>query len=242
MDKKTALITGASKGIGRKLAASFAEKNYLVIINFLSDKARAEETLSLIEKAGGKGRLIKSDVSDPGAAKKLISDIAEKEQRLDVVINNAGITRDRTIVKMIYEEWDEVIRTNLYGPFNVIKESARLMAKNGGGAIINIGSISAFQGSFGAANYAASKGGLVSLTKTAARELGRFNISVNTVLPGFHLTDLGQKAPDHIKEKMKADNVFGATTDISELCEFVLLLAKSKTVSGQIFNWDARII
>ena len=152
--------------------------------------------------------MINADISDPLSAKKLISGIAETEQRLDVVINNAGITRDRTIIKMTYEEWDKVIKTNLYGPFNVIKESAKLMAKNGG-SIINIGSISAYQGSFGAANYSASKGGLVSLTKAAARELGRFNISVNTVLPGFHLTDLGQKAPDHIKEKMRADNVLG---------------------------------
>ena len=241
MNKKVALITGASRGIGRRLALSFAGAGYSVIINYLSNKAQAEETLSLIKKSGGSGRLINADVSDPVSAQKLVEDIANAEQRLDVVINNAGITRDHTIVKMTYEEWDEVIKTNLYGPFNLIKESARAMAKNGG-AIINIGSISAFQGSCGAANYSASKGGIVSLTKAAARELGRFNIRVNAVLPGFHLTDLGQKAPEHIIEKMKTDNVLGITTDIEELCEFVLLLARSKTVSGQIFNWDARII
>ena len=242
MKDKAALITGASRGIGRNLAVAFGGAGYFVIINYLSNKARAEETLSLIEKYGGKGRLIDADVSDGAAAHKLISDIAKAEQRLDVVVNNAGITRDHTIVNMTYEEWDEVIKTNLYGPFNLIKESAKFMAKNGGGSIINIESISAMQGSYGAANYSASKGGLVSLTKAAARELGRFKIRVNAVLPGFHLTDMGQKAPDHIKEKMRTENVLGTTTDIAELCEFVLLLARSKTVSGQIFNWDARII
>ena len=242
MNKKVALITGASRGIGRKLAVSFAGAGYFVIINYRTNKLQAEETLGSIEKTGGSGRLINADVSDAGSAQKLISEIAGAEERLDVVVNNAGITRDHTILKMTYEEWDEVIKTNLYGPFNLIKEAAKLMAKNGGGSIINIESISAFQGSFGAANYSASKGGLVSLTKAAARELGRFSIRVNAVLPGFHLTDLGQKAPEHIKEKMRSENVLGATTDIEELCEFVLLLARTKTVSGQIFNWDARII
>jgi 3-oxoacyl-[acyl-carrier protein] reductase len=241
-EQKVALITGASRGIGSHLAVSFAFAGYTVAINYLSNKEKAEETLSKIHDFKGDAFLVKADVSNAVSVKAMISEIEKEKKRIDVVINNAGITRDHTIMKMSYEEWDEVIKTNLYGTFNVVKEVSRVMAKNKGGAIINLESISAFQGSFGAANYSASKGGIVSLTKAAARELGRFSIRVNAVLPGFHLTDLGQKAPEHIREKMKSDNVLNASTDIQELCEFVLLLARMKTVSGQIFNWDARII
>ena len=139
-------------------------------------------------------------------------------------------------------DWQDVMRTNLDGAFFLTRDCGALMAKNGGGAIINIASVLGLRGAAGSANYAASKAGLVALTKSAAIELGRFGVRVNAVLPGFHLTDMGKTASKDYLERARAESVLGMTTDIAELAAFIVFLSKSLSVSGQVFNWDSRIL
>jgi 3-oxoacyl-[acyl-carrier protein] reductase len=161
---------------------------------------------------------------------------------LEVLINNAGITRDRTILKMTNGEWNDVIDTNLSGVFWCLREGARVMSTAKAGAIINIASVMAYRPSIGTANYAAAKAGVIALTKTAARELGRFNIRVNAVLPGFHPTDMGESLPEEQKQRVIAEHALGRSTAAADLASMVLSLAANESVSGQIFNVDSRIL
>lgn len=240
--KLTALITGASRGIGREIALEFSRAGYSIILNYKNEKAKAESVAEEIKNAGGDAFVFQADIADSSSVKNLINNIVKTKNHIDVLINNAGICRDRTILKMSLQEWKEVIDTNLSGSFYVLQECAKIMVKQKSGSIINIASITGCRGSIGNANYTSSKAGLLALTKSAARELGRFNIRVNAILPGFHLTDMGQSAPLNYQEKISQESVLGLTTDIKELSKFVVFLAGMKTISGQIFNCDSRII
>ncbi len=237
------LITGASRGIGRSIALEFGKNNYTVIVHYRHERDKAQSVAETIEQSGGRSRVVAADVAEAAAIKALVEDIAAREGRLDVLVNNAGITKHRTIVKMTDDEWERVIAVDLNGPFYTLRECARLMAKNRtGGSIINIGSIIGFRGAFGSANYAGAKAGLAGLTKSAAVELGRFNVRVNMVLPGFHLTDMGAGASDRYAAQARQDSVLGVTTDIGEFARFVMFLSRTATVSGQVFNFDSRIL
>src|SRR5262249_23939778 len=152
----------------------------------------------------------------------------------DVLINNAGVTRDRTILKMTNAEWNDVIDVNLTGAFWCLREAARVMSQQKSGAIINIASILAAKGGFGNANYAAAKDGLIGLTKGAARELGRFHITVNSVLPGFHATDMAAVLNDDQRQRVMAEHVLGRSTRTEDLSRLVLELAQNTSISGQI--------
>jgi 3-oxoacyl-[acyl-carrier protein] reductase len=143
---------------------------------------------------------------------------------------------------MTSEMWSSVVKTNLSGTFYMVKESLKQMIKQKDGAIINIASISAFKSYIGSANYSASKAGVIALTKTAAREGGRFGIRSNAVLPGFHFTGMGCNASDEYIEAIKKESILNTTTDIKEIVEFIVFLSKVKTVSGQVFNFDSRLI
>jgi 3-oxoacyl-[acyl-carrier protein] reductase len=240
--KPVVLITGASRGIGKSIALEFGKNDYTVIINFLKEKEKALAVAQTIVMNGGRARAVAADVSDSAAVRTLVSDIEANESRLDVLVNNAGLTKNRSLVKMSDDEWEKIIATDLSGPFYVIRECAQLMARIKGGSIINMGSILGFRGAFGSANYAGAKAGLVGLTKSTAIELGRFNVRVNMVLPGFHLTDMGAGASDKYIEKARLDSVLGVTTDLDEFARFVVFLSQTKTVSGQVFNFDSRIL
>lgn len=233
MQKKTVLITGISRGIGKELALHFASKSWNVCGCYKTNTPAFEIENSLI---------LQCDTSDHTNAKNLVLKAVEKFGALDCVINNAGITADKTIFKMTDEMWASVMQTNLNGTFYMVKEVMAVMAKQKEGSIINIASVSALKSYFGAANYSASKAGMISLTKTAAREGGRFGITVNAVLPGFHNTDMGNTAGKEYIENIKKESVLNCTTDIKELAEFIFLLAQMKTVSGQVFNIDSRIL
>ena len=241
-NKKVILITGASRGIGRELALGFAAPGNTVFINYLKEKDAALEVGGEIERLGAAIHLLQADVADFLGVQAMVKQAAEKAGRIDVLINNAGITRNRSIIKMPPADWHDVMRTNLDGAFFLTRECGALMAKNGGGAIINIASIIGVRGAAGCANYAAAKAGLIALTKSAAIELGRFKVRVNAVLPGFHLTGMGKTAAKNYIERARAESVLGVTTDVAELAAFVVFLSQTITVSGQVFNWDSRVI
>jgi len=242
-EKKVVLITGASRGLGAAFAEGFSKNGYIVAVNYNKSGILADEVLKKIKLSGGSAEKFKADVSSSDEVKKMISEIENKFGRLDVVVNNAGCIRDRTIIKMSDEEWVDVINTNLKGAFYVLREVASLMVrKKIQGSIINISSIVGARGNFGEANYSASKGALISLTKTAAKELGRKGICVNCVLPGFHRTDMGISGGEEYYKKNIEESVLRTTTSIDELVAFIIFLSQLKTVSGQVFNVDSRIL
>src|ERR1700733_2014509 len=210
---KTVLITGASRGIGRELALAFGKAGYAVGVNCHKEKAKAEAVVQEIYEAGNKeAEVFVCDVRDSIKVRQMVDGMVVRWGHLDVLINNAGVTRDRTILKMNNGEWNEVIDVNLSGAFWCLREAARLMAKEKKGHIINIASIMAIKPGFGNANYAASKAGLIGLTKAAANELGRFHITVNAVLPGFHDTDMSSVLSADHKKKVIEQHATGQST------------------------------
>lgn len=240
--KRVVLVTGASRGIGKVIALAFAKKKYRVGVNYLHSDEKAKKVAEDIERGDGVPLLLKADVKNSSEVRKMVSEILKKWERIDVLINNAGITRDRTILKMSDSEWQEVLDVNLSGAFWCLRECAKIMVKQKQGSIVNISSIVGVRGSIGNANYTASKAGLIGLTKSAAKELGRFNVCVNAILPGFHLTDMGAEVWGEQAERIKQEHSLGRLTDINELAEFVVFVAEQKSASGQVFNFESRVI
>jgi 3-oxoacyl-[acyl-carrier protein] reductase len=235
------LITGSSRGIGSELAIKFAQKGYDVAINYVREKAKADDLVEKIRSFGRRCEAFQADVSNFGEAKKLVDSVIKKFGALDVVVNNASITINKSIFKLSEDDWNKVISTDLSSVFYVSKEAARLMTRLGG-SIINIGSITGVKGSAGSANYSSAKAGIIALTKSMALELGRYKVRVNAVLPGFHLTDMGKASSSEYKTKANEDSVLKTTTDINEVTDFVVFVSGLKTISGQVFNIDSRII
>lgn len=236
------LITGASGGIGGRLAHQFAEAGYDVALHCHRGRAAAEALSDSLARQGARAEVFEADLSDPQQARALPDRVVEKWGRLDGLINNAGTARDRSLLKMDFEEWRAVLEVNLSGAFWCLQSAARHMARQKSGFIINVGSILALKGAVGCANYAASKAGLLALTKSAAMELGRYDIRVNAVLPGFHPTPIAQSIPSAQLERVKAQHVLNRTTDLGDLAKLVLMVAENRSVSGQIFNVDSRLI
>ena len=176
LEGKVALVTGASRGIGRAIALALAEEKATVIINYNGSKERAEETLSKVRSSGADGMVVQCDVSDTAAVDAMVKEAVKTYGHLDILVNNAGITRDNLIMKMSEEDFDAVINANLKSCFNTIKAVSRQMLKQRAGRIINIASVSGILGNAGQANYAASKAGVIGLTKTMAREIGRAHV------------------------------------------------------------------
>lgn len=234
---KTVLITGASRGIGRELALAFGKAGWAVGVHYREKKEEAQSVAKAIKHA----MVLQGDVRDSLRVRAMVDEFSKKWGRFDVLINNAGLTRDRTILKMTNAEWNDVIDTNLSGPFWCLRESSRLMVEAKSGHIINIASIMAVRPGFGNANYSAAKAGLVALTKTAARELGRFNIQVNAILPGFHETAMSSSLTPELKEKVIAEHALGHSTQKEDLSRFVLSLVENASISGQVFSVDSRI-
>lgn len=228
-------MTGGSRGIGRAISIEFARNGFFVGVNYLVDHEAAHSTLIEVKKYSD-GMILKADVSKSSQVKKMFDEFGD----VDVLINNAGIVMDSLILNMRDEDWLKVIDVNLNGSFYCLREAARRM-KNGG-SIVNISSIVGVRGSIGNANYAASKGGLIALTKSAAKELGRFNIKVNAVLPGFHLTRMALKAWGKYKDRIISEHTLGRLTDLSELAKFVYFIATQNSASGQVFNFESRVI
>lgn len=233
MNKKTVLITGISRGIGKALALHFSQKGWNVCGCYKTNKPDFS-----IQNA----KFFQCDISKYEEVKTFVKNAVEAFGGIDCLINNAAINADKTIFKMTPEMWDSVISTNLNGTFYMTKEVLSFMIKKRSGSIINISSRAALTANFGAANYNASKAGVIALTKTVAKEAGRFGITVNAVLPGFHLTSMGETAGSDYSGKAKEQSVLGTTTDMNELAKFIYMLSSLKTVSGQVFNIDSRTL
>ena len=240
MEKKVALVTGAGRGIGRQIALTLAGEGMFVVVNFNGSRERAQEVLDTIKVNGGDGVIYQCNVSDFAQTENMVKDLVKTYGHVDVLVNNAGITRDGLIMKMSEEDFDDVIETNLKGCFNTIRHLSRQMLKQRSGKIINIASVSGVLGNVGQANYAASKAGIIGLTKTMARELASRGITVNAIAPGFINTEMTEVLSDAVKESAVAQiplGKFGETKDIAEMAAF-LASDKAKYITGQVIHVD----
>ena len=237
LDGKKALVTGASRGIGRAIALELAREGARVAVNYQSSDAKAQAVVDEIGKEGGTAILAKANLADREAARGLVKSVAEEFGGLDVLVNNAGITRDRSLRKMTDEQWEEVISTNLNGYFYCTSAAIPLMIDGEFGRIVNISSMNGQIGAFGQANYSASKGGIIALTKTAALELAKANITVNTVSPGYTETDMFAEVPDKIQDSIKEKIPMGRFARPEEIAKAVtFLIADGDYITGQQIN------
>lgn len=240
LEGKIALVTGASRGIGKAIALTLAEKGATVVVNYNGSKEKAEEVVKEITEAGGKASLSQCNVADFAATEEMIKGIIKEYGALDILVNNAGITKDNLIMKMKEEDYDGVLDINLKGTFNTIKHAARQMLKQKSGKIINISSVSGILGNAGQANYSASKAGVIGLTKAVARELASRQINVNAVAPGFIDTDMTQAMTDQAKEDMSSQIPFGRCGQAQEVANVVAFLASEEAsyITGQVISVD----
>jgi 3-oxoacyl-[acyl-carrier protein] reductase len=246
---KVALITGGAAGIGKATAKRFLEEGARVVIcdvNAEAGKAAAEEL-------GGTIEFYQVNVADRQAVQAWVDDVVAKYGRVDVLVNNAGVLRDNTLVKvkdgelvkqMPEEEWDLVIAVNLKGVFNCTQAVAPTMIKQGSGVILNASSVVGLDGNFGQTNYVATKAGVIGMTKVWARELGRYNVRVNAVAPGFIATEMVMQMPERILEKMKARIPLGRMGQPSEIAAAYLFLASDEAsyISGTVLRVDGSIV
>lgn len=244
LEGKNVLVTGASRGIGRGIALKLAEHGANVAFTYLSSPEKARELENELQAKGGKAKGYKSDAADYKAAEELINLLVAEFGTIDIVVNNAGITRDGLLMRMSEENFDEVIRTNLKSVFNITKAVQRPMLKQRFGSIINISSVVGVKGNAGQANYAASKAGIIGFTKSIALELGSRNIRCNAVAPGFIETEMTDALnPDVVKGWREAIPLKrgGTTEDVANL---VLFLASdlSSYITGQVINVDGGML
>lgn len=242
MKKGVVIITGASRGLGKAIALKYGREGWSVLINYLEQKKAAEAVAEKVRSLDGKAEIYQADVSKAKDVKNMIDAAMKKWDRIDVLINNAAITRDSLLIKMKEEDWDSVLKTNLKGAFICIQQAAKIFIQQKNGYIINIASIVGMQGREGQANYSAAKAGLIGLTKAAAIELGEYNIKVNAVIPGYLPTEMGADISDKIREQIIEKNVLHRQSDAKEVADFVHYLSTKENISGQVFNLDSRII
>ncbi|MFZ2836957.1 MAG: 3-oxoacyl-[acyl-carrier-protein] reductase [Blautia wexlerae] len=240
LKNKIALITGAGRGIGRAIAIALAKEGAEVVINYNGSEERAKEVKQTIEENGGKASIYKCNVSDFAACEAMIKDIVKAYGHLDILVNNAGITKDGLIMKMKEEDFDSVLNVNLKGTFNTIRHSARQMLKQRSGKIINISSVSGILGNVGQANYAASKAGVIGLTKTMARELGSRGITVNAIAPGFVDTEMTEVLSEEIRENACKQIILGRFGKPEDIANTAVFLASDKAdyITGQVISVD----
>lgn len=235
---KSALVTGASRGIGRSIALQLAEEGYNVAVNYAGSKEKAEAVVEEIKAKGIDSFAIQANVADADEVKAMIKEVVSQFGSLDVLVNNAGITRDNLLMRMKEQEWDDVIDTNLKGVFNCIQKATPQMLRQRSGAIINLSSVVGAVGNPGQANYVATKAGVIGLTKSAARELASRGITVNAVAPGFIVSDMTDALSDELKEQMLTQIPlarFGQDTDIANTVAF-LASDKAKYITGQTIH------
>jgi 3-oxoacyl-[acyl-carrier protein] reductase len=232
------LITGSSRGLGRSIALAFGKRGHRVVIHY-KDKNRKPDDVALQIK---ESMTLKADIRDSNEVRSLVDEVVKKWGRIDVLVNNAGITKEALLLKTSEKDFDEVIETNLKGAFNFICAAAPYMVKKKCGHIMNISSIAGLKGKSGLSAYSASKAGLIGLTISTAKELSEHNIMVNAVLPGYMLTDMGIGSNEKAKELALHDSLVKQFSNPDNVAEFICYLAGTTGITGQVFNLDSRII
>ena len=237
LEGKYAIVTGASRGIGRAIALELAREGCTVGVNYQSNQALAEEVAAEIKSMGRECMLLQANVADPTEARAMVRRFLDAYGRLDIMVNNAGITRDRSLRKMTDEDWLQVIQTNLNAVFFCTTAAMQPMIEQQYGRIINISSMNGQTAAFGQANYGASKGGIIAFSKTAALELAKYGITVNVVAPGFTLTDMLAKVPEEVQNQIKARIPLGRFGLPEEMAKAVVFLAADGDyITGQQIN------
>lgn len=234
---KSAVVTGASRGIGREIATQLAARGADVAINYRRSDAEANEVADAIRAEGGQALVVQADVSEPEQARNLIRQVHDEWGRLDILINNAGITRDKTLRKLTDEDWESVIKTNLGSVYSCCTAALPIMIEQHYGRIVNITSFVGQAGNFGQSNYAASKGGIIAFTKTAALEVAKYNVTVNCIAPGFTETDMLKQVPEPVREKIIARipmQRFGQPEEVARVVVFIA--AEGDYITGQQIN------
>ncbi len=237
---KRALVTGSSRGIGAAIARRLAADGAAVVVNYAGSEAAAQAVVDSIQASGGTALALRADISDPASATALVEQTHAELGGLDVLVNNAGITRDGLLVRMSDDDWRSVIETNLTGAFNTTRPAAKLMMKARAGAIVNIASVVGITGNAGQANYAAAKAGLIGLTRTVARELASRGVRANAVAPGFIETDMTAALPETARSAALdaiAMKRFGSTGDVASLVAF-LASDDAAYITGQVIAVD----
>jgi 3-oxoacyl-[acyl-carrier protein] reductase len=240
LTNKSAIVTGASLGIGSAIAIKLAECGANVAINYRKHKEEADEIIKQVEAMGRKGMVVQADVSNHGDAKKMVEKVVSEFGGIDILVNNAGINWDGVIWKMQEEQWDAVININLKGYFNYINAVAGILRDQKSGRIINVTSINGIRGKFGQANYSASKAGIIGLTKAIAKELGKYSITCNAVAPGLIETDMMRNADEVVREKAMAEIVLGRMGQPEDVANIVAFLSSElgKHITGEVIKVD----
>jgi 3-oxoacyl-[acyl-carrier protein] reductase len=244
LDERVAIVTGAARGIGRAIALELGRRGASIIVNYHHNTDAANEVVTAIQAAGGTARAFQADVSNYAQAEALIKEAVDSFGRLDILINNAGITRDMVIMMMSEEDWDLVITTNLKSAFNCSKAAVRHMMRKRYGRIINVSSVAGIAGNAGQTNYSASKAGLIGFTKALAREVAARNITVNAVAPGFIPTDLTESVPQEIKDASLEAIPLKRWGTPEEVAYAVAFLASDEAayITGQVLSIDGGLV
>jgi 3-oxoacyl-[acyl-carrier protein] reductase len=240
---KVALVTGGARGIGQAIAMTFAGEGADIVVADVNLEV-AQKTCSEIENLGRKAMALEMDVTNFEKVEEGINKILDKMGKVDILVNNAGITKDNLLLRMSQADWDAVINVNLKGTFNCIKAVCKPMVKQRSGKIVSIASIIGLMGNFGQANYAASKAGIIALTKTVAKELASRNINANAVAPGFIQTEMTAKLPEDVKKKMQEAipmAKLGTPQDVANVCLF-LASEESSYITGQVITVDGGMV
>lgn len=237
---KVAVVTGAGRGIGREIAKTFAGYGAKVVVNFNGSEERANSLVEEVKAAGGEAVAFKANVADFAEAEALMKFAVATYGRIDILVNNAGITRDNLVLGMKEADFDDVININLKGTFNCIKHVYRTMMKQKYGRIINMSSVVGIEGNAGQVNYAASKAGVIGITKSIAKELGSRGITANAIAPGFIKTDMTDALSDKAKEAMLDHITVKRLGEVSDIAEIAAFLASDKAsyITGQVIKVD----
>ena len=238
------MITGAARGIGKAIAKKFAENGYNVVINYVSAKTDIKTLTKEFEDLGVKVLLVKADVSNKEEAEGLVNQTIEKFGKIDVLVNNAGITKDNLLMRMSEEDFEKVLDINLKGTFLITKFATKYMMKKRCGSIVNLASVVGVAGNAGQCNYSASKAGVIGFTKSIAKELASRNIRANAVAPGFIKTDMTDVLSDNVKENINSQiplKRMGTAEEVAKLVYF-LGTAESSYITGQVINVDGGMV